>query len=112
MKRFFIAAALCVTVAAYGQQAPKLNEGALKESMDEHLKDASSARFRNIQYKPSNAAGMWNMCGEVNAKNSFGGYGGYEPFLGFVVREGKSQPSYVVLRVGGGAKAVCESLFG
>jgi len=46
------------------------------------LKDPYSARFRNIQ-----EASAWDQCmgrnryiGEVNAKNSYGGYTGYQSF--------------------------------
>lgn len=48
----------------------------------EHLKDPYSAHFRKIQ-----EASAWDQCiglskyiGEVNAKNSYGGYTGYESF--------------------------------
>lgn len=38
------------------------------------LKDPESARFRSVKVK-------WeNVCGEVNAKNSYGGYVGYRRF--------------------------------
>lgn len=38
------------------------------------LKDPESARFRGVKVK-------WeNVCGEVNAKNSYGGYVGYRRF--------------------------------
>ena len=39
------------------------------------LKDPDSAQFRNLQYTPP------FVCGEVNAKNSFGGYNGFERFI-------------------------------
>jgi hypothetical protein len=41
------------------------------------LKDPESADFRNV----SVAQDGLTVCGEVNAKNSFGGYVGYRPFL-------------------------------
>ena len=36
----------------------------------QHLKDPESAKFQNIK----------GYCGEVNAKNSYGGYTGFKPF--------------------------------
>ena len=37
----------------------------------EHLKDPDSAQFRN----------QYGLCGEVNAKNAYGGYTGYMRFM-------------------------------
>ena len=44
------------------------------------LKDGKSAEFRN-QYV-SRAGGAPIVCGEVNAKNSFGAYAGFERWIG------------------------------
>ena len=43
------------------------------------LKDADSAQYREVTYRKR--MGFSVLCGEVNAKNSFGGYSGYRPFL-------------------------------
>ncbi|RKG40717.1 hypothetical protein [Acinetobacter sp. WCHAc060007] len=43
-----------------------------QDSVKKLLKDPSSAEFRNMN----------GLCGEVNSKNSFGGYGGYKRFIG------------------------------
>ncbi len=55
---------------------------AVEERYKLDLKDPYSARFRNIQ-----EASAWDQCmgrnryiGEVNAKNSYGGYTGYQSF--------------------------------
>lgn len=43
------------------------------------LKDPGSAQFRNVRI---NAYGDGKViCGEVNAKNSYGGYVGFSPFM-------------------------------
>lgn len=42
-----------------------------KEFLIPHLKDPESAQFRNQK----------GLCGEVNAKNSFGGYAGFKRFI-------------------------------
>jgi len=59
----------------------------LQKTMDrlrETFKDPDSAKFKNVKvvhYGDGRFA-----CGEVNAKNSMGGYVGYKPFIGdFVV---------------------------
>lgn len=47
---------------------------AVKTVIVNGLKDPDSAKFRNVKVK-------WDtVCGEVNAKNSFGGYVGYRRF--------------------------------
>ncbi len=44
------------------------------------LCDPNSAEFRKLNaYEPSE--GVLVVCGEVNAKNGFGGYSGFEPFV-------------------------------
>lgn len=43
------------------------------------LKDPASAEFRNVKFY--DGSGKPITCGEVNAKNGFGGYGGFERFI-------------------------------
>lgn len=47
------------------------DEETIKEYVKENLKDPESVKFRNVN----------NGCGELNAKNSFGGYIGFKRFL-------------------------------
>lgn len=48
-----------------------------KKAVEKNLKDPSSAQYRNLISK----GGM--VCGEVNSKNSMGGYAGFEEFTYF-----------------------------
>lgn len=48
----------------------------------EKLKDPESARFRRV-YGAQGEVEKIAICGEVNAKNSYGGYTGYKPFMVF-----------------------------
>ena len=41
----------------------------------DQLRDPDSARFRNVEYREP------FLCGEVNGKNGFGGYSGFERFI-------------------------------
>lgn len=50
-----------------------------KEAMRQRLKDPESAKFQNVTVH--RYSGHAVACGEVNAKNGFGGYGGFEEFL-------------------------------
>lgn len=50
--------------------------------LEQALKDADSAKYRNqVIYQDEKHQGMFFMCGEVNAKNSFGGYTGFKRFI-------------------------------
>lgn len=50
------------------------NERIAKETIRQMLKDPDSAQFRNITSHGN------LVCGQVHAKNGFGGYTGFEPF--------------------------------
>lgn len=50
--------------------------GEVKDKVKKYLKDPASAEFRDIR-KSKNGK---YICGEVNAKNSMGGYTGYQGF--------------------------------
>jgi len=43
------------------------------------LKDPGSAKFQNVYFNQSGGVPM--TCGEVNSKNSFGGYVGFQRFV-------------------------------
>jgi hypothetical protein len=48
----------------------------------DNLKDPSSATFRNVRIVPHKILpNEFLLCGWVNARNSFGGYTGFEPFM-------------------------------
>lgn len=51
--------------------------GAGQDRIASSLKDPESARFRNVFVSPRGRA----VCGEVNAKNSMGGYVGFKRFI-------------------------------
>lgn len=50
-----------------------------KDAVRAKLKDPDSADFRDVNFYAGGGTPV--ACGEVNAKNGFGGYTGYEPFL-------------------------------
>jgi hypothetical protein len=53
-----------------------------KKVVANSLKDPSSAQFRNVQLVPYKDSHV--ICGEVNGKNSYGGYVGFRPFVASV----------------------------
>jgi hypothetical protein len=52
-----------------------MSQGAIKS----RLKDPDSAQFRNVYF--TDASGGPMVCGEVNSKNSYGGYVGFQRFV-------------------------------
>ena len=55
-----------------------------KSKLIEMLKDPSSAQFQNVLAFPfvtNDGTQVFYFCGEVNSKNGFGGYAGYQRFI-------------------------------
>jgi len=50
-----------------------------KEAIKGNLKDPKSAEFRNVYFSKSGGVPM--TCGEVNSKNGFGGFVGFQKFV-------------------------------
>lgn len=67
--------ALPKDLAAWGQ--------AVRRRVVQDLKDPESARFRGLYVSAWNDHGVMKplLCGEVNAKNSYGGYTGFSRFM-------------------------------
>lgn len=64
----------------------------IREALQERLKDADSAKFRNVR-----VIGTANeLCGDVNAKNGMGAYSGYSKFNGLLIT---NQTDHVVNNV-------------
>lgn len=61
-----------------GLKAPAIIAKA-KHFLLSDLKDPDSAKFRNVRMREADSAKF--VCGEINAKNSYGGYVGFTPFL-------------------------------
>lgn len=87
MRNITLGTVLAVAIAACGgcQPQPVDVEALVKADAVARLKDPESAQFRNVR----TVHGI--VCGELNAKNSFGGYVGFEPFYGRVAENGKAE---------------------
>lgn len=74
----------------------KNHEDKYKEVVLKGLKDPDSAKFRGISKpfkfwgKNDSVRALTGVCGEVNAKNSYGGYTGYSPNLVIAKSSGDS----------------------
>jgi len=69
--------------------------------MQHRLKDADSAKFRDVRVLAKtlkDGSVAFDVCGEVNAKNSYGAYGGYSVFLGMMFE--KPADHWVGLTIG------------
>ena len=89
MKRFialgFSALISCGVYAQTNQTEDDQAIATAKQVITDNLKDPDSAKFKNITvYRITNQATgkteISAICGEVNAKNSYGGYVGFKKF--------------------------------
>jgi hypothetical protein len=64
------------------------------------LKDPTSPLFGSMTGRMSDA-GVVTVCGLVNAKNSYGGYTGDQPYIGIIGGNGTDKPGFVVAAMGG-----------
>lgn len=100
MKKLLVTAMMAiVTVSAYAEDnPPTFKAEEIQPALEDHLKDAYSARFRKIRYF-DNSGDVWMICGEVSSKNSYGAYVGYTPFRGIAIKDGKNT-EYTITAVG------------
>lgn len=68
---------------------------AVEAGVRDGLKDQQSAQFRGI--KAGQNGGSVTVCGEVNARNSYGGYAGFSPFIGLLAKTDSGKPAFVVV---------------
>ncbi len=68
--------------AAARQAALELRAVPYVEVLKDHLRDPASAQIRLWRFGYIYEIG-YALCGEVNAKNGFGGYAGFQPFAVF-----------------------------
>jgi hypothetical protein len=52
-----------------------------KDVLAHSLKDPTSVQFRDVYVAQRSVAGQPALCGEVNGKNSYGGYVGFQRFV-------------------------------
>ena len=94
MKRLIaVASALyltgCAGVDHVGPEVPlpPVAQQPVAQAVANQMKDPNSAEFRNWHAFQSDKGLL--VCGEVNAKNSFGGYVGFTHFVAHVTPEGQ-----------------------
>lgn len=106
-----VALAACDLVEVEAQKvrpSPTMIEAA-KTAIEDDLRDPASARYRNLSAY-NIGAGETLLCGEVNAKNGFGGYAGFGVFEATFNSAGQME-NLVVDALNGGpyASLTCEA---
>lgn len=101
MQKFrYVVAALALSVASPGLSSPTLQpitdaeKAAIRAGVSRQLKDPESARFRWLPNKAGD-----NYCGYVNARNSYGGYTGFAPFM-VLMADGTKGPVAIFIGMG------------
>ncbi len=97
VRRFILAiAAASLSVPASANDVPEWVREIVTKAVKDELKDPDSAKFRWLPHQPGNS----HYCGMVNAKNSYGGYGGFVPFLAVIPSEQIAGARAVVFAIG------------
>jgi hypothetical protein len=85
LKRIALIGLLALSAAAPRPTHKAAPDAALfaeaKRVTADNMRDPDSARFRNLRKVRSDFEQGWKVCGEVNAKNAYGGYVGYTSFV-------------------------------
>jgi hypothetical protein len=87
-----------VTYVAYPLDAQA--KAKIQEGVKRSLKDPMSAMFGEI-FAAKGSDNSINVCGYVNAKNSFGGYTGDKIFYGLLIVEPGKPPAFLTAGMGG-----------
>lgn len=83
MKKLIVLALSILVLAGCKPGDEKATEIAQRE-ISSVMKDPESVKFRNVKYIKGNDDNDYvigTVCGEYNAKNGYGAYTGYKPFL-------------------------------
>jgi hypothetical protein len=84
-----IAAFFLLGAVGSGGSWPHGVEYDARERVRMTLRDGASAEFRNVRVHPGANEAEKAVCGEVNARNGFGGMGGWQRFI-VLARRGES----------------------
>lgn len=80
--------------AAEPYKLTKSDTAEIERSVRRELKDPESARFKG--FLATKTKGGATVCGFVNAKNSYGGYTGFVPFSGYLIKARKTTTGQMV----------------
>lgn len=103
---------VAIAGASLNSVAVGIDETKIKEVMRQALKDPDSAKLQDL------TSGVFfngkenhrYVCGLVNAKNAYGAYSGYEPFVIVLASEGGDPQQRDLLDISSYAAELCEKL--
>jgi hypothetical protein len=102
----------CAGVDKVGPEVPlpQAAQRAVAQSVASQMKDPNSAEFRNWHAFESQNGLL--VCGEINAKNGFGGYVGFTHFVAHASSDGRIlTPAASASAPGGGPDALIDSVW-
>jgi hypothetical protein len=108
MRRTTILLALIPTLAFGSEPRPVTADelAAVRHAVADRLKDPDSAQIRNVMVSPDGE--NLTVCGEVNAKNAYGGYVGFRKFLGMLILRANKGPMAIIVGIDSGNAAAVE----
>lgn len=78
----------------------------IKQAFSDRLKDPYSVKLKDVQIKEDGT-----VCGEINAKNSYGAYTGYTRFNGvYFARDKNGNPFAMILAIDDGDSAIAQTM--
>ena len=107
-----IVLAACAGVDHVGPEVPlpPAAKASVRKAMANQMKDPESAEFRDWHAFQSQKGLL--VCGEVNAKNSYGGYVGFTHFVAHASADGRLlTPAAVASTSGAGPDALTDSVW-
>lgn len=87
-------------VATTNYELTASDRKAVEDGVKTQLKDPTSPLFGSMMGRAT-PEGSVIVCGQVNAKNSYGGYTGNKPFIGMLVQQGKREAVFAPTGMGG-----------
>lgn len=110
---FLVTFTLCFSLSAHAKtrDATQKELALIKIAVAEHLKDPDSLKLKDVKLAPTEDGTGFTLCGEVNAKNSYGGYTGFSKFRGLYFSAGTDgKPVAMVLRIDSDEDSVAATL--
>lgn len=80
MKKIVVIVGAALVLVAGCQSAEDQTIAEAQRLAADLLRDPSSAQFRHLRYRVAET-GARVVCGEINGKNAYGGYPGFQRFL-------------------------------
>ena len=91
---FLLVLIFIIPATSFSREALDSEKEYIEIAVKAKLKDPESSKFKNIKLSED-----MSFCGDVNAKNGFGGYSGFSKFYGMYLPREKVAPVVVVIGI-------------